>query len=284
MMDRPELEKKAKDLFATEVSLSQKLYDAQEPAPEELGEAAAELSADALLDRLRDTPSRETDCRLLRRAIDGIRLERAKVLRQIAECDAEGIHAYVRVQRRLVKQREEKQRKLLADLFEHEELDPRQAGQLSAAIDHATGLLHVSSSRMRAQTLDAEERRANEVAGRSVDSGVCIATDVQDMIARLIDAGGLYTGRLGASVIGPTLESVREWFAANEKAAAEQSRFGKVTFKLVWQRGEIVLKGRYNVQSGISVEPHRHTETIAPNVDPIPVGKAGVRITETVKR
>jgi hypothetical protein len=61
-VDRKQIETEARKLFDREIELDQKLFDSLQPAaPEEIGEAAAELSADELLERMRDTPSHETD-------------------------------------------------------------------------------------------------------------------------------------------------------------------------------------------------------------------------------
>jgi hypothetical protein len=246
------------------------------------------IDVDAALERAREVPSRSKDQELLREAIAAVRQQRAKVLRQLAEYDSQALMLNTVAQRKEVEKREAKQRKMLADLLAFEELDVKSAGSpefaaahsLSAAIDHATGLLHVSKTRMVAQALDSQQREAHSVAGRPVDSGQCSGSDLEDLIRRIVDADGLYPN-LGPWNLAPTFESIRQWFAAQEKTASEQAKYGKVSYKLVWEHGEIVVQGRYNVQSGVTVEPRKYVESFAPSGGPIP---PGARVTEVVKR
>jgi hypothetical protein len=84
-------------------------------------------------------------------------------------------------------------------------------------------------------------------------------------------------------VVGPTLKSIREWFASQQKAASDQSRFGRITWKLIWKGAAIVTTDKYNVVSGFSIEPHRHVETFGPSTDP-PAKGAPITVVENVPR
>lgn len=280
-MDRQQIESEAKKLFLKEIELDGKRVDAQEPAVEDIGEAAAELSADALLDRLRDSPSRETDVKLLRRAIDAVRVERAKVLRQLAEYEADIIRVSVAAQRKHVAEREARQQRMIRDLLEFEDLPARQAGKLSQAIDER-GTLHLSKTRTLALAVDAEERRAGEVAGRAIDEGQCSGKDADDLISRIVDANGLYP-QLGPWTLAPTFESIREWVIGQQKVIRDGANLvGEITYKLVWRAGQIVTKDKFNVQSGFTVARPVYSEPVDVRGGAIPTTPEGLAPTAHV--
>jgi hypothetical protein len=281
-----ELEKQARELFQREIQLDQRLVAALEPATDEdLAEAISDTSVDldAALQRAAEVPSRTRDQELLRNAISGVRAERRKVLRAIAESQADGIRTYLTVQRRQLSEREARQKRMLGELMEVEGLTLATSGKLATAINPQTRLLHTSETERQRAAIDAESRRADEVAGRPVDSGVCIADDVDDMIRRLVDVGGLYP-QLGPWNLAPTFESIREWFAAQEKAIkAGANTRGQITYKLVWKGAKIVTAGNYNVVSGFTVTLPRYVESFGPSTDP-PAKGAAVSVVENVPR
>jgi hypothetical protein len=251
-----------------------------------LAEAVGDTSIDldAALERAREIPSKGRDRELLMNAIDATRLAREAVLRELARYDAEALRRNVDAQRKQIEKREARQRELLQQLFEHEELTATTAGHLGASIDPATGLLHVSRTRMMGQALDAQEREASSVAGRDVSSGQCSGESLRDLLDRFCDLSGLYPAApLGYRTIGPRLSDIRTWFAGQEKAAADQSRHGRITWKLVWNGSQIVLSGNYNVVSGFSIERPRYVETFGPSTDP-PAKGAPITVVENVPR
>jgi hypothetical protein len=285
-MSRKEIEQRAMDLYARQLELEARLekLDMSDPS-EDLAEAIADpsLDVDTALRRAAEIPSKTRDRELLMNAIDATRAARQAVLRELAAYDAEALQRNVDAQRRELSKRENRQRELIKALLDYEELDIRSAGHLGAAID-PSGLLHVSKTRMQAQAVDAQAREAQAVANRDVSCGQCTGESLPDLLHRFVDRDNLYPqAPLGWRVVGPTLQSIREWFASQQKAASDQSRFGRITWKLIWKGAAIVTTDKYNVVSGFSIEPHRHVETFGPSTDP-PAKGAPITVVENVPR